>query len=403
MTSKYKFPILLLTISFFVACTIPNKSSVQFEITNKIDSLKKIYAPDTRIALWNISIENTIDKLTITAEVDDRDAQNDLLNTLSTNYPNLDINIKLLPEHDSSLTSIALVNSSVSSIRSKGRHSAEIANQVLLGTPIKVLKNKGGWNLIQTPNLYIGWINSADIVRLDSSELSEYKSAKKIIYNKQYGFSYTLPNTKSQVISDLAIGDILAVIESVKSFYKVKYPDNRIAFVKIDEVLDIEEVFNRTPVKEELVKTAKKFNGIPYLWGGSSSKAIDCSGFTSLIYLQNGIVLQRDASQQIKYGKMITENFEYSDLLAGDLLFFGRPANDSLAEKVTHVAMYIGNTEFIHASGKVKINSMDSTRTNYIPEYVSSYIRTIRIIGEENGSTIQKITNNKFYQYIISE
>jgi len=397
---NFKALVFIFTL-FFVACTSNN--NIVNDVLKKIDSLKQIYAPDTRIALWNVSLENKENKHILLAEIDNPMAKFDLEKTIQTHFPNLLLKINLLPKPDSTHTMYALVNNSVSSIRSKGKHSAEIANQALLGTPVKVLKTVNGWNLIQTPNQYIAWINSADIVKLDSTQLNEYKAAKKIVYNKQYGFSYASPNIMSQVITDLVIGDILPIIEIKAEFYKVKYPDNRIAFVKRNEVLDMEEVFNRKPIEQELVKTAKRFNGIPYLWGGSSSKAIDCSGFVSLIYLMNGIVLQRDASQQIKYGKMISEKYEYKDLKAGDLLFFGRPANDSLPEKVTHVVMYIGDTEFIHSSGRVRINSMDSTRSNFIPNYVARYIRTMRVIGQENGKTIQKISNNKFYQTIIPE
>ena len=117
--------------------------------------------------------------------------------------------------------------------------------------------------------------------------------------------------------------------------------------MKKEETEDLNIVFNKKPEGDALVKTAKKFNGIPYLWGGFSSKAIDCSGFTSNIYFLNGIILQRDASQQIKFGKEITSNYEYTNLLKGDLLFFGRKANDSVPEKVIHVGMYIGDSEFI--------------------------------------------------------
>ncbi|MEN8121587.1 MAG: SH3 domain-containing C40 family peptidase [Bacteroidota bacterium] len=394
----------LFILSFFVSCTIQNSDSSLSGINNDIDSLKNIYAPDTRIALWNILIEDNENKVTITAEVDNEKAKADLLKTLSSKYPDIDLTVNLLPEKKTN--SMALVNNSVCNIRDEACHSAELVNQVLLGKPVKLLKKEDGWYLIQTPNQYIGWVKSSEIVRFDSTSLKEYKTTKKIIFNKQYGFSYTLPDSKSQIVTDLVVGCILPVIGNKKKFYKVKYPDNRVAFVKKDEVVDIDLFINKKPEENGLVNTAKKFIGIPYLWGGSSSKSIDCSGFTSNIYFLNGIIIQRDASQQVKYGKEITTSYDYTDLLPGDLLFIGRRANDSLPEKVTHVIMYIGDSEFIHASstfGNVKINSMDSTRANYFPGYVSSFIKTIRIIGEENGSTIEKITNNKFYKTIISE
>lgn len=400
MVTKNNITILFIIASIFISCNFSNNENLLIELKKDLDSLKEIYAPDTRIALWNIYIINN-KKIELTVEVDNKKAKTDLLRTMEEKYPNVNIKVNLLPEDVTN--SMALVNNSVSSIRQSGNHRAEIVNQVLLGRNVKILKEEKEWCLIQTPNKYLGWINFDDIVKIDSKKVNEYKISKKIIYNEQYGFSYSKPDSKSQVVTDLVIGCILPIIEEENKFYKVKYPDNRIAYVKKDEVLDFNEIVNKTPKGDALVETAKKFNGIPYLWGGSSSKAIDCSGFSSIIYFLNGIVLQRDASQQIQYGKVISSKYKFDELKKGDLLFFGRNATDSLPEKVTHVAMYIGDSEFIHASGKVRINSMDSSRENFAPEYVNSFIRTVRIIGEENGVTIQKIKDNNFYKNIISE
>jgi len=393
--------IFLVAIVILGSCSETNTSSLVSELVGKVDALKQIYAPDLRIARWNVSIKKDNGGIAIVGDVGNNKAQSDL-QKLKLMYPDLKINVKLLPENHAGFTDFALVNNSVSSIRAEGRHVAEMVNQSLLGTPVKVFKKEGGWYLVQTPNQYLGWINKADIVLLDSARLKEYKNEKKIIFNRQYGFSYTKPDSKSQVVSDLVIGCMLPVIGSENNFYKVIYPDKRIAFVEKDEVIGSDILLNKNPEEKELVETAKKFIGIPYLWGGGSSKAIDCSGFTSMIYFMNGIILQRDASQQAKYGKEITSDFVSTNLQPGDLLFFGRKATASLPEKVTHVAMYIGNGDFIHASGKVRISSMDSTKANFAAEYALDFVRAVRIIGQENGKTIQRIADNKYYKILKS-
>ena len=287
-------------------------------------------------------------------------------------------------------------------MRSNPRHSAEIATQALLGTPIKILKREGDWYLVQTPNKYIAWVDAPALVKIGSEELKNYKHSEKVVYTNQYGFSYSEPNERSQVVSDLVIGCILPITDDNAGFFKVSFPDNREAWVKKDEVEDADEVFDRIIEDEELIETAKKFVGIPYLWGGTSSKGLDCSGFTSTIYLINGTVLQRDASQQTKYGEEITTDYDYTKLQVGDLLFYGRKASDSLSERVTHVAMYIGDTEFIHASGRVRINSMDSTRENFIPQYVPRFVRATRVKGVANKLGIERIADNDFYKEILN-
>ena len=403
MNIKLNKSIFLIMLYFTLySCTSTNHNQLISDIEASLDSLKNIYAPDTRIAYWNTSIEDIEKQIKVKLEVDNKEAASDLIKTLGNSFPNIETQIIYLPEIENNQLITGLINNSVANLRSNPWHSAEISTQALLGTPIRILKKKDDWYLIQIPNKYIAWTDAPNIVRIDENELLKYKQSKKVIYNEQYGFSYSEPNTNSQVVSDLASGCILSITGNEGVYYKIQYPDKREAYVKKDEVVDANIIFDKSINDNELVKTAMKFMGIPYLWGGTSSKAIDCSGFTSTIYYLNGIVLQRDASQQTKYGNEIFTDSSFSELLAGDLLFFGRKATDSTLEKVTHVGMYIGDTEFIHASGRVKINSLDSTRENYAARYISRYVRSIRIEEEMDSKGIQRITNNEFYKEIIS-
>jgi len=384
------------------ACNTQRNKTTDTKINYLVDSLRSIYAPDKRVSLWNVSIVENSDKIRLIGEIDNERAYNDISDIIVKKHPNVETNIKLLPEKGDRQVVTGLINNSVANLRSNPSHSAEIATQALLGTPIRILKRENDWYLVQTPNKYIAWVDTPAVVRINQDELSDLKLSGKVVYNKQYGYSYSEPDDNSQTVSDLVIGCILPVTAANSGFYKVQYPDKRIAWVKKDEVVDAEEIFERKIDEKELVETAKKFVGFPYLWGGTSSKAVDCSGFTSMIYYMNGTVLQRDASQQTKYGKEITTDYEYRNLQPGDLLFFGRKASDSLSERVTHVAMYIGNTEFIHASGKVRINSIDSTRDNFIPEYVARFVRAVRVKGMKDGKGIEQLSENTFYKKIIN-
>ncbi len=396
--------IIFALLMIFGSCTMKNNEKLKEEINANVDSLKSIYAPDKRIVLWDVITDITNDTLLVTAELENKTAADQLKEILTKKFPDVLLKIKLLPEKEPERTVHAIVNNSVASIRRKAKHSSELVNQAFLGTPVKVYKKERNWYLIQTPNRYIGWINEDDIFFFNKEQLSKFKQKNKIIYIKQQGSSYSKPDENSQVISDLVIGCILSVTDTVNNFCKVQYPDGREAYVLKKEVDKMMTVFNRIPEGKNLVNTAKKFYGIPYLWGGFSSKAIDCSGFTSTVYFINGVILQRDASQQIKYGTEAANKFEFKNLLAGDLLFFTDNSylgDKEKSKKITHVGMYIGDTEFIHASGKVKINSMDSTRNNFNPEYRDTFKKAIRIIGNVGTESIEKITDNKFYKTII--
>lgn len=116
--------------------------------------------------------------------------------------------------------------------------------------------------------------------------------------------------------------------------------------------------YGQSYVRGELVKTAKTFIGIPYRWGGSSSKkGFDCSGLTMAVYKLNGLNLPRTSRQQYQTGSCITRK----DLSRGDLVFF----DTSGGGNVSHVGIYVGDGKFIHAPRKGKTVRVSSLSSRY--------------------------------------
>lgn len=112
----------------------------------------------------------------------------------------------------------------------------------------------------------------------------------------------------------------------------------------------------------------------------------------------NGIILQRDASQQVLYGELVNTSEGYDNLEPADLLFFGTHETDSTKERVTHVGIYIGDGEIIHASGRVKINSMIPGKKNYSSHLDSIFIRARRILTCVGEPGIEPVFSNAFYK-----
>ena len=116
-----------------------NNAAKQIQIDFLLDSLKNIYAPDTRVALWNVSSAESSNTIKLSAEVDNKTAYNDIVEVISKNYPKVEIDIDLLPKENFDQLVTGLINNSVANLRSNPRHSAEIATQALLGTPVRIL------------------------------------------------------------------------------------------------------------------------------------------------------------------------------------------------------------------------------------------------------------------------
>jgi hypothetical protein len=120
-------------------------------------------------------------------------------------------------------------------------------------------------------------------------------------------------------------------------WWQVRLPDKSSAWIQSGDV-----VADPKPLSiSESIELAKRFLGIPYLWGGGSSFGYDCSGFTQMLMRSRGVVMPRDADQQAAWKGMIPVSRK--DLQPGDLLFFG-----SSPHEITHTGMYIGDGQFIH-------------------------------------------------------
>lgn len=380
-----KFGLPLLTLVGLLSCAprVENKSY----LTDEIQAVKAAYAPDKRVALFDISAQKYGKRYVLKGESNLPKAITELKNTLESAEIDYVDSIQRLPTSNLADKTVGLVTISVANLRSQPKHSAELATQATLGTPVQILKKEGSWSLIQTPDMYLAWVDDGGIEPITPTDLQAWKRKTKVIYTNIQGHTYAEADAQSQVVSDIVAGGIAELLEEHNDFYKIVYPDQRIAFINKSEADLLEAWLSRTePSQENLVATSKQLMGLPYLWGGTSSKGVDCSGFTKTIYFLNGVVLPRDASQQIHTGELMDADKNFDKLLPGDLLFFGKKATETSAERVIHVGMWIGNNEFIHSQGRVKISSMDENSPNYDAYNLNRYLRTKRPLhGSKEG------------------
>jgi cell wall-associated NlpC family hydrolase len=390
--------IITLLLFFLAFIYLPAQEDKMNSITKIIEEIKTQYAPDKRLAIFDVTATDSVSVLTLSGETNILEAKEKLFGKLKTLNLTFKDEIQLLPSKDLGGAIYGIVNLSVVNIRIKPEDEAELVSQSLLGTFVKIYKKIPGYYLIQTPDDYIGWVDNDGICLINKEQLNGWVNVEKIIFTKEFGFSYSMPFESSQRVSDLAAGNILAVLGEENNFYKVVYPDGRIAFVEKTNCENFSKWQKKTnPTETDIITTAKSLMGIPYLWGGTSIKGMDCSGFTKTVYFINGIVLPRDASQQVNTGILVDTENGFENLRAGDLLFFGSQETDSTKERITHVGIYIGNYQFIHASGRVKINSLDKNAADYSEYRLTHYIRAKRILNSVDKNGVSSVKNNKYY------
>ena len=387
----------------FILITLYTNTKAQDEmekIKSIVNDVKEKFTPDKRTAVFNFEALESENKIIIKGETNINEAYSEFAKMMNDADIKFDNQIEMLPSEKLGEKKFGVINLSVANIRSKPDHPAELATQSILGTPIKVLKKgEDGYYLVQTPDNYISWLDDDGFTFMTEDNWKEWISSSKIIYTKEYGFSYSEADVNSQTVSDLVAGNLLKIMGEDSEFYLVNYPDGTVAYIKKDEArLFVDWYDTLNPNGETILKTAYRFMGIPYLWGGTSTKGMDCSGFTKTVYYLNGIVLQRDASQQVNTGELVDTKDGWQNLQAGDLLFFGRKADENRKERITHVAIYIGDGDFIHAAGRVKINSFNPEKAYYSDYRKSGFIRAKRILSSVGKNGIERILDNDFYQ-----
>jgi cell wall-associated NlpC family hydrolase len=386
-------------LSFLVAssCQQGSTDSQMTDIQLLIDSLRLEYAPDKRVAIWEISTTETPRGVQIKGTTNLPRAKEALQATLEQQQLEWMDSIRVLPNPDLEDNLFGIVNLSACNIRSRPAHSEELATQSTLGTLLKIWDKSDDWYRVQTPDGYLGWLDAGGLQLINPQIRDEYLRSDRVIFLPDIGFSYVEANENSQPVSDLLAGNILIRIGRQGRFTQVAYPDGRKAFVRSEQLADWDEwLASRRPTPANILADAQRMLGRPYLWGGTSGKAFDCSGFTKTVFYLNGLILPRDASQQIQVGAPLNTS-HIRDLQAGDLLFFGRAATAEQKEKITHVAIYMGNHKIIHATGSVKIESLNPEDPDFAAERLATFVRATRPLQAPGKYGISALNNSEWY------
>ncbi|MBR1574995.1 MAG: C40 family peptidase [Bacteroidales bacterium] len=287
----------------------------------------------------------------------------------------------------------AVVDFSTGYLRAAPDYESALETQALMGTVVEVIGEQGYWRqVVQHDPSYVAWATELGLAELDPAGLDAYIAAPKYICTAFLSHVYNRPSSRSEILSELVLGDLLERViggkgRAVRSmgYCQVALPDGRIGFVPARDLAPFDEwAHKRSARTSNLEKTARSFLGIPYLWGGVSVKGMDCSGLVWMTYFLNGILLPRNASQQAKCGVEVPLN----RLRTGDLIFFGTPGNGVEPDRITHVGMSLGGKEFIHSSHLVRICSLDPVARNYYGNKPALF--AVRIV-ERNGTLIRPV------------
>lgn len=319
-----------------------------------INALVTTHVPDTRVEVADIVVNPGIATIEVTGETSNPDLHAALTSGSFTRWLRLRTDIHFLPDSTVEGRVNGVVKVAVANLRREPRHGAELVDQAILGSDLRILKKSRGWYLVQTPWQYLGWITGASIHFSDTHTLPTHRiiAASSPIRRS--------PDNTSLILVDAPFGATVTKRSTSGRFTEVQLPDGSTGFTPSSNVGPLPRTDLAAPDSTALIATAMAFHGIPYLWGGNSTSGFDCSGFTQTVYKAQGITLPRDANMQFELGTDVPITEDFSQVRAGDLLYFG-PSS----ERITHVAISLGGPRIIHASDFVMINSLDSMAVDY--------------------------------------
>ncbi len=383
------FPVYVLSVVvliFAFGCG-SKKNKVQRQIQTVIDNTQSRYAPDGRVAIFDIEAKKTKEQWSVVGVSDQPTAVKALMDSIASKGIRASNKVRVLPDSTVGDSLFAVVNNSVANLRSNPKHSAELATQVLLGTLLKVKEIKGEWYRVQGPDGYIAWVDHGGVQLVNAVDAVSWKNADKIIVTDLVADVKVSPGSK-KVVSDVVLGNKLKLTSIENGYYAVVYPDGREGIINKRSASRYGEWKTEVVPDADLIeKYAYQLMGVPYLWGGTSTKGVDCSGFTKTVYMMNGRVIPRDASQQVLGGLPVEIGMNYEGLQKGDLLFFGRVATDSTRQKTTHVGIWLDDMKFIHSSERVRISSFDPESEYYDEINKNRFLEARRYLGQNVPGT----------------
>ena len=361
---------------FFIALNCSNYTNRITNFDSRKDQIRKKYINDGSLSVFSADIDKINDRWVIKGETTDTSAYESILRLKDSLFKDTDIknNFILLPDPALGDKVFGIVNVSVTPMREEPRHSSQMVDQAIMGNVVRLLKNDNGWYLVQTHYDYVGWINKSGLFVTNESGKNNWQEKADKSFTGLQNLILSEPDYNSLPISDIVLNNVVISEPYENDWSLIHLPDGRKGYLKSKYLRYFNTESQNNVYSGDIISDAKRMMGTPYLWGGNSTKGNDCSGFTQTVFKANNIQIPRDARQQALIGTPILPSKDWSNILPGDLLFFGKE------NRVTHVGISLGQKDFIHQGGKVGINSLDIASPRFNKSRLESFLFIRRIL-----------------------
>ncbi len=240
--------------------------------------------------------------------------------------------------------SLLITVAGVLPVRADASHRAEMISQTLCGEIVHILAEHGDWYQIKMPDGIQGWLAAGGTRAASPQEADEWRRSASSV-----SLGMTVTDLSGRQASTPVVVPWGARLKPAARG-RVEFPDGASGLpCDSESVVSSDSLSERFPAHgADIAKTALRWLGTPYLWGGRTEAGADCSGFVQSVFRVHGIELPRDSEPQAETGSdVLVRPNEEPNLMAGDLLFFG---SSECPETIGHVGISLGGSLMVHCA-----------------------------------------------------
>lgn len=312
------------------------------------------HAPDPRVEIFQIRTRTKAQPPEVVLETTLPKAALAFAARLEEEGLEADLHVTLLPDPTLEPRCEALVRASVAPAYRRPTMNSTLLTQYLLGARLTLLSRRGRHWRVRGEDGHVGWVHTGYLIRGELDWALAWERAEG--GDPVVSLGAQLQDEADRVFARLPWG--ARVIQQAGG--RILLPDGRTGRLGSGELVPADRLKDRFPPRgESVTRTARRWLGVHYLWGGVTPKGVDCSGLVQSVYWIHGVALPRDSDMQSQVGAEVSVGPDWSGLRPGDLLFFAERG------RVNHVALSLGGAHIIHASasnGGVDMNDLGGER-----------------------------------------